>query len=153
VLCEKRLLVIRTKIRASDIHGVGCFSVDAVKAGTVVWRLHPAVDLAFSAAQIRAMPEAFQIFLSQYASKDFGQDRYVLCSDNARFINHAVLPNLTHNKPVSADSIFANRDIAAGEELTLNYQFVDDPAETGNVLTEIGLTFGGEDELDPRLQP
>ena len=143
--------MIWTKIRASDIHGVGCFSVDAIKAGTIVWRLHPAVDLAFTASQIESMPKAFQIFLSQYASKDFGQDRYVLCSDNARFINHAASPNLTHNKPVSADSIFANRDIAAGEELTLNYQFVDDPGETGNVLTKIGLAFGREDELDPRL--
>lgn len=142
------MFLIRTKVLPSQIHGVGCFTRDGVKAGSIVWRFHPLVDLVFSAAQIKAMPEAFQIFLAQYASKDFGLDRYVFCSDNARFINHAAAPNLVH----SSDTILANRDILAREELTLNYQFVDNPNETGNILTEIGLAFGDPDNLDPRIQ-
>jgi SET domain-containing protein len=147
------LLLIRTKVLPSTIHGVGCFTCEAIKAGTAVWQLHPVVDVAFSAAQILAMPPAFQIFLAQYASKDRGQDRYVLCTDNARFINHAVPPNLRHSSNTSAENIFANRDIVSGEELTLDYQFVDDPDEAGNVLTEIGMANGDTDELDPRIKP
>ena len=46
----------------------------------------------------------------------------------------------------------ANRDIGAAEELTLNYQFVDNPNETGNILTEIGLASGDPDDLDPRIK-
>lgn len=77
----------------------------------------------------------------------------MFCTDNARFMNHALPPNLTHNANSSADKIFANRDIAAGEELTVNYQFVDDPNEAGNILAEISLAFGDLDELDPRIKP
>ena len=98
------------------------------------------------------MPPAFQLFLAQYASKDAGRDRYVYCSDNARFINHARSPNLTHNRPSGADLIFANKDIAAGEELTLDYQYVDDPDEPGNVLTQIARQAGDGEDLDQRLK-
>ena len=147
-----RLLMIRTKIVTSPIHGVGCFACDASAKGAIVWQFHPQIDLVFTRTQILAMPQAFQIFLVQYASKDLSQDRYVYCSDNSRFINHAVGPNLVHNADTSATTMFASRDIAAGEELTLDYRFVDDPDEAGNVLTEIGLAFGERDYLDPRIK-
>lgn len=146
------LLLVRTAVRPSPIHGLGCFTCEPIRSGTVIWQLNALVDISFSGAQILAMPESFQIFLAQYASKDFGLDRYVFCSDNARFINHAVPPNLTHNAPSSAEKIFANKDISAGEELTLDYQFVDDPNEAGNVLTEIGLRHCKQSEMDPRIK-
>ena len=145
------MLLIRTKVLPSEIHGVGCFTCEAVKSGATIWELNPVVDLAFSAAQILAMPKAFQLFLAQYASKDRGLDRYVFCTDNARFFNHAVLPNLKHSANSGAKEIFAIRDIAAGEELTVDYQFVDDPSEPGNVLTEIGLASGNSEDWDPRI--
>lgn len=146
------MLLIRTRISASPIHGVGCFTCDPVVIGSVAWQFHQSVDLVFTEAQILSMPPAFQIFLVQYASKDLGQDRYVYCSDNARFINHSTAPNLVHNVANSASAMYASRDIAPGEELTLDYQFVDDPDEHGNVLTRIGLAFGERDYLDPRIK-
>lgn len=144
------MLLIRTGITVSPIHGVGCFACDSISAGTMVWQLDPRIDLVFARDEILAMPRAMQIFLVQYASKDVGQDRYVYCSDNARFINHAGSPNLVHNAVTSATAMFARRDIAPGEELTLDYRFVDDPQEAGNVLTEIGRSFGEQDYFDPR---
>ena len=146
------MLLIRTTIAASPIHGVGCFARDSVSSGTMIWQFHPRIDLVFARDEILAMPQALQIFMVQYASKDVGQDRYVYCSDNARFINHAGSPNLVHNAVTSATAMFARRDIAPGEELTLDYRFVDDPYEAGNVLTEIGRSFGEQDYLDPRLK-
>lgn len=146
------MLLIRTRIAASAIHGVGCFACDSVNSGTMVWQFHPRIDLVFTRDEILVMPQAVQIFMVQYASKDVGQDRYVYCADNARFLNHAGSPNLVHNAVTSATAMFARRDIAAGEELTLDYRFVDDPYEAGNVLTEIGRSFGEQDFLDPRLK-
>jgi uncharacterized protein len=140
---EQALLLARTKIDTSPIHGIGCFARDPIRSGTLVWKHHHIVDIAFSAEQIRAMPPVFQAFLTQYASKEFGEDRYTLCADNARFINHSDTPNLTH----AADTIVANRDIAADEELTLDYRRVDNPYEPGNVLTEISRKNGDYDEL------
>lgn len=146
------MLLVHTRIAASAIHGVGCFACQSIVSGALVWQFHPRIDLVFTRDEILATPPAFQIFLVQYASKDVGQDRYVYCADNARFLNHAGSPNLVHNAATSATAMFARRDIAAGEELTLDYQFVDDPHEPGNVLTEIGQSFGKQDLLDPRLK-
>ena len=53
---------------------------------------------------------------------------------------------------ISFTAMFASGDISAGEELTLDYRFVDDPYEHGNVLTEIGLAYGERDYLDPRIK-
>jgi hypothetical protein len=131
---------------------VGCFAATALEAGRMVWMLDPRIDLVLAASDILAMPPAMQIFLARYASKDFGKDRYVYCSDNARFINHSSAPNLVHNAPVSATEIFTSRPVAAGEELTLNYDFVDDPGEAGNVLARIAAEFGETDYLDPRVK-
>ena len=139
------MFLISTKVAASEIHGSGCFTEHKIKAGTVVWRFHPKVDVGFSGAQVLAMPPAFQAFLARYASKEFGEDRYTLCTDDARFLNHSNTPNLMHK----ADTIVAKRDIAAGEELTLNYRFVDDPNEAGNVLSQIAL--GESDKFDPPI--
>ena len=146
------MLLVRTRIAASSIHGVGCFASESIASGTMVWQFHPRIDLVFTRDEILATPPAFQIFMVQYASKDVAQDRYVYCADNARFLNHAGSPNLVHNAVTSATAMFARRDIAAGEELTLDYRFVDDPYEAGNVLTEIGRSFGEQDLLDPRLK-
>jgi SET domain-containing protein len=103
--------------------------------------------MALSAKQILSMPPAFQAFLARYASKEFGEDRYTLCADNARFINHSDSPSLRH----VADTIVATRDIAAGEELTLNYRFLDDPYEAGNILTKISRDRGERDALYEKL--
>lgn len=149
---EAYLLLIRTRIAASPIHGVGCFACEAVTSGTMVWRLDPRFDLMFARAEILSMPRAIQTLMVQYASKDAGVDRYVYCSDNARFINHASFPNLVHNSVSSATEMFSQKDIAPGEELTLDYGFVDDPFEAGNVLTEIGRSFGDAEYLDHRLK-
>jgi uncharacterized protein len=149
---EMRVFVIDTRVGRSRIHGVGCFTAWALEAGRTVWVLDPRIDLVLTASDILAMPSAMQIFLARYASKDFGKDRYVYCSDNARFINHSRTPNLVHNAPVSATEIVTSRPIAAGEELTLNYDFVDDPGESDNVLARIAAEFGETDYLDPRVK-
>ena len=146
------MLLIPTRIATSPIHGVGCFACEAVEMGTTVWEFNAQLDLVLSRAQILAMPRTVQLFMVQYASKDIGQDRYVYCADNARFINHSASPNMVHNADTSATAIFARTNIAAGDELTLDYRYVDDPHEAGNVLTEIGLAFGEGDHLDPRIK-
>jgi len=49
-------------------------------------------------------------------------------------------------------TIWATRNIDAGEALTLDDQFCDDPGDVGNVLTEITLGSADWNDLDPRLK-
>ena len=45
-------------------------------------------------------------------------DKYILCSDDQKYINHSRQPNITS----TPEQDVAARDIAAGEELVCNYE-------------------------------
>lgn len=105
---KQNVILVRTEVRPSKIHGRGLFAVEAVPAGTVVWRFDPSID------KIDAVP-ASEIFSWRT------EHGYVMTGDNAKFINHSKTPNLVTTPGV--DPVFAARDIAAGEELTESYDY------------------------------
>ncbi len=51
---------------------------------------------------------------------------YIICLDNARFLNHSKNPNLDETNPTKT---VAKRDIHPGEELTVNYYEYDADAK------------------------
>jgi SET domain-containing protein len=52
--------------------------------------------------------------------------RYILCCDDARFLNHSDTPNLRPDFTLDRHGVdVAACDIAPGEELTVDYQFVE----------------------------
>lgn len=122
------MLTVRTQLRYSSIHGLGCFAAEDIKKGRVVWRYDEGVDLTFSEEDLTQFPISFREFLSMYAYSPISEQKrvYVLCADNARHMNHDENPNLDE----TPDGLnVANRDIKAGEELTCNYlQFDKDAA-------------------------
>ncbi|MEZ4703494.1 MAG: SET domain-containing protein [Rhodothermales bacterium] len=72
--------------------------------GTAVWRFTPGFDLEVE-------PEAIDARLNNY----------VLCCDEARFLNHASEPNLVQDLTEGGHGVDrAARDIAVGEELTVD---------------------------------
>lgn len=112
------MFLIRTRVAPSTIHGVGVFAVDAVAAGTVVWRYDPAFDRVVTAAECAAAPPAFRAFLDAYAYPSADLDgALVLSCDDARFLNHSPDPN-TAERPFASVAV---REIAAGEEITCDY--------------------------------
>jgi hypothetical protein len=55
--------------------------------------------------------------------------RYGLCCDDARFLNHSAAPNLETDYSSESHGIDrAARDIAQGEELTVNYGKLEEDA-------------------------
>jgi hypothetical protein len=64
--------------------------------------------------------------LLRYGYIDPRLGRYILCSDHARFINHSATPNLTSDFSRERHGVdIAVRDIAAREELTLDYRVLE----------------------------
>ena len=52
--------------------------------------------------------------------------RFILCCDDARFINHHDTPNLRVDFEADSHGVdIAARDIAAGEELTIDYGLLE----------------------------
>lgn len=116
------MLLVRTRLGQSAIHGLGVFASDPIPQGTRVWRMVPEFD--------RILPAAFALgvcdrtFVERYMTLSPRTGEFELCVDNARFLNHSDEPNLIY--PDGAlDQFDAGRDIAAGEELTLDYRIGD----------------------------
>ncbi len=127
------MMLVRTRVAPSAIHGMGLFAVDAIPQGVPVWRFEPGFDQKFSAEQFSALPPEAQAHLRWFAYLDKVTVGWVLSGDHACFMNHSADPN-TGAPPDATSPIVtvARREIAAGEELTCNYQDFD--AEAGEKL-------------------
>jgi len=112
------MLLIRTLVGPSQIHGNGVFACEAVPQGTIVWRFEPNFDRVISDDELKGMPTAFLEYIEKYAyrSSDIG-GRLLLPCDHAKFLNHSTDPN-TIELPLES---IAERLINQGEEITCNY--------------------------------
>jgi SET domain-containing protein len=114
---ETRMMLVNTYLAPSKIHGFGVFAKENVAAGTLMWEYVPGFDLELD-------PEHFQSpareYIAHYGSK-FAPDAYLLCGDDARFMNHSGDPNMSG----AGDRNYAIRVIRAGEEITCNYREFD----------------------------
>lgn len=113
------MLLVRTRLEPSSIHGVGVFAAEAIATGEEIWRFAPGLDLVIPFAQLSTLPEAFQAYLATYAyhSRDVA-DGMILSCDHAKFLNHSEMPNTVIAPLVTR----AGCDIAAGEEITCSYR-------------------------------
>lgn len=121
------MMVIETEKRQSTVHGVGLFAAKSISSGTPTWRFTPGIDQAIHPDLVdRIPPPARRSFLT-YAYLDIRTGLYILCSDDARFMNHSEDPNIRGDYDL--DPVFgvdvAARDIEAGEELLCDYRTFD----------------------------
>jgi SET domain-containing protein len=120
------MLLVRTRLAPSAIHGLGVFAAEPIARGTEVWRFTPDFDLDLDPKALEALPAHTRESLLVYGYLDPRLQRFILCCDDARFINHSAAPNLRPDfarEPHGVD--LALRDIATGEELTVDYALVD----------------------------
>ncbi|MGD9952733.1 MAG: SET domain-containing protein [Burkholderiales bacterium] len=122
------MLLVSVVLRPSPIHGLGAFAVAPIARGTPVWRFTPGFDLDLDPAALERQPEHFRKALLHYGYLDPRLQRYILCCDDARFINHSAEPNLASEYSADRYGVdVAAREIAAGEELTIDYGLVEGP--------------------------
>lgn len=120
------MLLVQVRVAASPIHGLGVFAVAPIARGTVVWRFTPGFDLDLDPALLDAQPAHFRAVLLHYGYIDPRLNRFILCCDDARFINHSDTPNLLMDPTDDRYAVdVAARDIAAGEEMTVDYALVE----------------------------
>jgi hypothetical protein len=97
-------------IRNSPIHGRGVFASKAIRAGDGIIDWSTCAD-RLSPEQLAQLPEEERKYVSRI---DGG---YVLFQPPARFVNHSCTPNARGEKGRDV----AARDIAEGEEITVDY--------------------------------
>lgn len=120
------MLLIPTYIGPSNIDGIGLFAAQGIKVGTVIWKFTPPFDLKFNKKILRRLNKYSKIQLINFSYLSESGD-FVLCADNARFINHSIKPN-TINIGFDQNKegvTIALRNILKGEEITSNYSEFD----------------------------
>ena len=119
------MLLVKTYLAPSRIHGIGLYAAQPIPAGTVVWRLHPALDLELTDADMAELSDPAREQIRRYTYLDLVRGTHVLCGDDARFFNHSDHPNCHDFPDADGGTTVAARDIGEGDELTSDYSRFD----------------------------
>lgn len=117
------MLLVKTKLSLSNVHGIGLFADQFIPKGTATWKYHPDYDTAFTEKEVEGMSEPAKKIFLHYAYFDAEINKYVLCFDDQRFINHSSKKMNVHTTKIQD---IASRDIEPGEELLCDYNRFDD---------------------------
>jgi hypothetical protein len=104
----------------NDKIGYGVVATKFIPKGTITWVLDK-LDRIFTPAQVKQMDPLYQEVLDKYTYRN-PEGNYVLCWDNARFINHSSNSNCI---TTAYEFEIAVRDIQPGEELTDDYGYLN----------------------------
>ena len=113
------MLLVKTYLDKSAIHGLGVFAGELIRKGTKIWRFVEGFDHAYSPKQFAKLPKPAREFLKNYGYRVDGEILFTV--DNDRHINHSEDPN-TYLKSGYA---IARRNIRKGEEITNDYREFD----------------------------
>ena len=100
--------------------GYGVVALRPIPKGTITWALDKLYRI-FTPEQVRAMDDLYQQVLDKYTYRN-SEGNHILCWDNARFVNHSSNANCL---TTAYEFEIAIRDIAAGEELTDDYGYLN----------------------------
>lgn len=107
-------------------HGVGVFAVHDIKAGTYLRLCGGESDIDASIVRkTKDVPKAFIQYClhrgeTQMCPRDFGR------MEIGWYLNHSKTPNAHHDDDYN---YYASSDIKAGEEITIDYNLLDEPEE------------------------
>ena len=113
------MLLVKTYLDKSPLHGLGVFAGEFIRKGTKIWRFVESFDRAYSPKQFARLPKRARDFIRQHGYRVDGE--ILLTMDNDRHMNHSDRPN-TYLKGGYA---LARRDIRKGEEITNDYREFD----------------------------
>lgn len=113
------MLLVKTKIGPSKVHGIGLIADQFIKKGAPVWRFTPGLDLKIDEKDLIKLPKLAQECFLHYCYHSVVDNTYVLPFDDARFFNHSKNPNTASiDIPDDKEGLeIALRDINPGEEL------------------------------------
>jgi SET domain-containing protein len=125
------MIQVKTYIDKSPIHGIGLFANEPIAAGTLIWRFTEGVDRWVEYHTIKDLMPHELDFIDNAATYDDETDSYCLVGDNIRFMNHSNEANCGETDDTSDTDLelFALRDIAKGEELTLDYGSLEEDSD------------------------
>ena len=113
------MLLVKTYLDKSAIHGLGVFAGEFIRKGTKIWRFVEGFDRFYSRTEFARLPKPARDFIKFHGYRVDGE--ILLTVDHDRHMNHADEPN-TYLKSGYA---IARRNIRKDEEITNDYREFD----------------------------
>lgn len=113
------MLLVRTYLAQSRIHGLGVFAGEFIRKGTKIWRFVDGFDRAYTPKQFARLPKPARDFIRHHGYRVDGE--ILLTVDHDHHMNHSDDAN-THWR---SGYLIARRNIARGAEITSDYRDFD----------------------------
>lgn len=113
------MLLVKTYLDTSKIHGLGVFAGEPIAKGAKVWHFVEGFDRVWSPKQFAKLPKPAQEFILHHGYRVDGE--ILLTADHDHHMNHSEHSNTKW----SNGFIVATRAIAKGEEITNDYRMLD----------------------------
>jgi SET domain-containing protein len=120
------MLLVNASAGSSRIHGQGLIARELIPEGTVIWVLKPGFDVELTIEQFEELTPSVRQQVSRYVYTDMTTGKIVLCSDDAKYMNHSGMPNTRTLRQQTTAIV----DILPGEELTCDYGEFDASCES-----------------------
>jgi SET domain-containing protein len=113
------MLLVKTYLDKSKIHGLGVFAGEFIRKGTRIWRYVEGFDRCYTPKQFARLPKQAREFIKFHGYRVDGE--IIFTADHDHHMNHADDPNTyLHN-----GYAIAARNIRKGVEITNNYREFD----------------------------
>ena len=110
------MLLVKTYLGKSRIHGLGVMAGQFIRKGTKIWRFVEGFDRAYSPKQFARLPKPAKDFIRFHGYRVDGE--IILTADHDCHMNHSDDPNTyLHN-----GYAVASRNIRKGVEITNDYR-------------------------------
>lgn len=126
------MLLVKTYLAPSKIHGIGLFAAEPIPKGTPTWKFMDGFDLAINKEDINKLSDPARKQFENYAYLNQQTGKYILCFDDSRFMNHSTDPN-TKSSASDEDVDVAMKDIQKDEEITTDYREFDSDSKLGKL--------------------
>lgn len=113
------MLLVKTYLDKSPIHGLGVFAGEFIRKNTRIWRFVEGFDRFYSPKEFARLPKPARDFIRFHGYRVDGE--ILLTVDHDRHMNHSDAPN-TYLKNGYA---IARVNIRKGEEITNDYREFD----------------------------
>lgn len=114
------MFTIEVYIKESEGKGLGVFSNNFLKKGTIIWQFVEGFDTKTHIKNLDKLNDIQKKFVDKYFWRE--EDYYYSSCDHSIFINHSFTPNTMLDKDGNIVTIC---DINVGEEILENYNSFD----------------------------
>ena len=115
------MILVKTYLDKSKIHGIGLFANENIKSGAIIYKPSPGLDIKISDKDFSKLEKNCQKTIQHYGFKSKIDSMWHLAFDDIRFCNHSKKSNLFQREIDNIKCLVVNRDIKKDDELLQNY--------------------------------